>query len=521
MLKLGDLALKQDLKLGPVHISPSRRLIEGPGGRVQVEPLVMQVLLLLVDAAGKVVSRTELFDECWGNSAVGDDSLNRTILKLRNAGRTVAPGLFEIETIPRTGYRLTGEILEHLKEESPAPPPQETLKAPVSRRALIGGGAATAATLAGGLWWGQRDLTENRVGAVIDRGRQALRLGEPDARKHFEQAVEIEPRDARAWGLLAYSIGSSVGDGPVDMDGLTAAAVERAVQTALNINRNEPNALLAMTVLQWNVMDWYAREEAYRRILAIDISNTLTMKDLGQLLHSVGRCREALRIAEQALAIEPLWPDLQLRKALRLWVIGRTAEADQVIGRAIELWPTHRLVRLGRLMIYAFTGRTRAAMALVEEEEAKPILMSAEVASVWRSSLVALETRTAPAIAAARDASLKGAKAVPATASWAILLLSALGELDAAFEIAEGFLLGRGSIIVRPRPEKGSPPVHTPGWRNTFGLFTPPTKAMRLDARFHHLADGLGLTDYWRKRRIGPDDFLFATAQASPAATGQ
>jgi len=36
---------------------------------------------------------------------------------------------------------------------------------------------------------------------------------------------------------------------------------------------------------------------------------------------------------------------------------------------------------------------------------------------------------------------------------------------------------------------------------------TPP--AMRLDPRFKALSDGLGLTDYWRRRGIGPDAFLF------------
>jgi hypothetical protein len=33
---------------------------------------------------------------------------------------------------------------------------------------------------------------------------------------------------------------------------------------------------------------------------------------------------------------------------------------------------------------------------------------------------------------------------------------------------------------------------------------------MRLDPRFTPLSSGLGLTEYWRKRGIGPDRFLFA-----------
>jgi hypothetical protein len=160
-------------------------------------------------------------------------------------------------------------------------------------------------------------------------------------------------------------------------------------------------------------------------------------------------------------------------------------------------------------MIYAFTGREQAALAIVEEEEARPTLLSPSAAAVWRVSLAALQDRTPSRIASAREANLDGARKTPATSAYAIPILSALGELDAAFEVANGFLLGRGSVIVQPRPETKAPAVNGPGWRNTFGLFIPPTKAMRLDPRFQVLADGLGLTDYWRRRGIGPDDFLF------------
>ena len=89
MLKLSDLALRPDLQLGPMLVSPSRRLVEGPGGHAHVEPLIMQVFLLLLDAGGKVVTRNELFDQCWGGVMVGDDSLNRAIAKVRRTGAQV------------------------------------------------------------------------------------------------------------------------------------------------------------------------------------------------------------------------------------------------------------------------------------------------------------------------------------------------------------------------------------------------------------------------------------------------
>src|SRR5215210_8417122 len=109
MLKLADLTLRPDFQIGPMLISPARRRVEGPNGDVHVEPLIMQVLLLLLDGRGRVVTRNELFDQCWGGVYVGDDSLNRAIGKVRRIGEQVVPGLFDVETIPRTGYRLRGE----------------------------------------------------------------------------------------------------------------------------------------------------------------------------------------------------------------------------------------------------------------------------------------------------------------------------------------------------------------------------------------------------------------------------
>src|SRR6476619_7331560 len=110
MLKLSDLSLRPDFQLGPMLVSPPRRLVQGPGGSASIQPLIMQVFLMLVDARGQVVTRNDLFDQVWGGVMIGDDSLHRAIAKVRQIEAQVAPGLFEIETIPRTGYRLTGDM---------------------------------------------------------------------------------------------------------------------------------------------------------------------------------------------------------------------------------------------------------------------------------------------------------------------------------------------------------------------------------------------------------------------------
>src|SRR6476620_11640900 len=139
MLKLADLATRADFGAGPLNISPARRLVEGPAGRTNGEPVVMKVFLLLLEAGGSGATRDELFGNAWGGVFVGDDSLNRAIARVRKIANETAPGLFELETIPRTGYRLTGPILDHLDGPGePAPRKRPGL----SRRKIMAAGAA-------------------------------------------------------------------------------------------------------------------------------------------------------------------------------------------------------------------------------------------------------------------------------------------------------------------------------------------------------------------------------------------
>ena len=513
MVKLNDLGRRADLQIGSMLVSPSRRLIQGPEGTANLEPLVMQVFLLLLDAAGKVVTRNDLFEKCWGSAVVGDASLNRTVVKIRRVGARVTPGLFEVETIPRTGYRLTGEILNYLGEEAGSPFGEGESKRGPSRRMVLGGVATAAGMGFGGLWWASSDGTDPRLAARLNQGRRTIIDGWPGTERQavatLQRATSLDPKNAEAWGLLANALVNASGAEVGERAGTIAQAADSAVRNALSLDPREPHALLAKVALQRGMQDRASTEDELRRILAIAPDNVLVLHSLSQLLHGAGRLREGYALRARALSFEPLSPDYRAREALSLWAIGRTTGADQVSDRNMQLWPSHRVVRMARLLIYAFTGRTRAASAMVEDEEASPALMSGVATSVWRVSLEALEKRTPSTTAAARTAIVEASKTTPSTASHAILILSALGEIDAAFDVANGLLLARGSVLVRPNAGDGARYLNIPGWRNTFGMFMPPTKAMRLDRRFKRLCDELGLTEYWRARGVGPDQFLF------------
>lgn len=102
-----DLAREGDFWLGGLLVRPSScRVWEGTEKRV--EPRVMEVLVVFHRADGATVTRAQLVDECWRGRAVSDDAIARVIAKMRQLANG-ANGIphFEVETLPRVGYRLT------------------------------------------------------------------------------------------------------------------------------------------------------------------------------------------------------------------------------------------------------------------------------------------------------------------------------------------------------------------------------------------------------------------------------
>lgn len=505
MLKLSDLALRPDFQLGPILVSPARRLIEGPGGRAHLQPLIMQVFLMLLDAPGQVVTRNTLFDQCWGGAYVGDDSLNRTIAKLRQTVTDVAPGLIEIETIPRTGYRITGDIPG--LDATPEPANGEGARFDFSRRLMLGSAAAAGIAAAGGmgLWWTRHSRADRRFEELMGLGKEAQLYDDPSAKpaNYYEQAVAMRPDNAKAQGLFALTQAMIAEDGGPQA-GAAVQRADRAARAALAIDPQEPNARLALVTLQRSTLDLGTNEDRLREIHRTAPENIAVMKSLWWLLQSAGRSRDALALVERANALEPYAASIHFPMAQMLWIVGRNGEADRVIDRAIQYWPQHELVRFARFTIYAYTGRPRAALAMLDDTKAKPIYAPPAV-SLWRVSLAALDQRTPASIAAARSANLEAAKQDPWLTSQAVLVLSTLGEVDAAFDIANQLLLFRGAVESHPKAASGSPPAKSTSWRFAPWLFTPPAEPMQADPRFVSLCDGIGLTEYWRKRGVTPD----------------
>ena len=107
---------------------------------VPLPPKVFDVLALLVEHRGEVVSKEQFFQNVWPDSIVEESNLTQSVFVLR---KTLAEGNGDhtyIETVPKRGYRFVAEVSEA----------QEAVPATKRRHVLwLAGGGIAAAAVAG------------------------------------------------------------------------------------------------------------------------------------------------------------------------------------------------------------------------------------------------------------------------------------------------------------------------------------------------------------------------------------
>jgi DNA-binding winged helix-turn-helix (wHTH) protein len=494
-----DLADIRDFRLGEVTVSPSRRILSGSQGTVELQPRVMQVLVVLAEHPGQVISRETLFERCWGDVYVGDDSLNRVIAVLRKVAAE-AGATFEIETIARTGYRLGG-VGSHTEDAKAA-------ASGLSRRNLTMGAAGLAGLAGVGAWALVRSAEERRFEQLLREGDEALN-GDDDlfrpqkALSLYEEAVRLRPKSAPALGRLALAQSYFALEATPPRSTQAAVLASETMQRALAIDAREPNALMATFELQGSALDWWSRDQLLRKIIAIDPGYGMALGELSALLQSAGLVREAWSWNERLRSLAPVSQVVLATRAYHLWLFGQLADADNIMNQLRAQYPTSKWVWFSRFVLYALTSRPGAARSMLDTDP--HMFRAGPETAMWRSCLDALEQRTAARTTKAIDACLAGARTSGDLGGQAVLVLCELGRVDSAFEIAEGYLLSRGSLVQPGQRPYGREPTDALHRINTKWLFMPPCRAMRADPRFRDLCDGVGLVEYWRRRGAEPD----------------
>ena len=484
-----SLAQTAPFTLGPLQVVPAAREVTRGDRSQSIEPLVMQVFIVLARSVGEVVSRDSLIERCWGGRAISEDALNRVIAKVRRIDSVLGGGAFHLETVTKVGYRLridgtSGPTL-------PAPSPQRLYRRVLPAFALLICIGALA------LFLSPRDRPapipaapavqprEASVAAAADletRGLSLLFQGsaqETESGLSFlRQATALAPRRASLWGSLAmgYVLALSHNEGQS-----AQADVDRALEAAdraLALDPRQGRAIAARIALTPTFGHWAQKDALLRQGARQAAAETAPLVfQRAQYLASVGRSGEALEQIDRLDAISPLLPWIQSLRAHLLAAQGRPGAAQQVADRASALWPRDRLTWFTRFDLALFGGRPRDALALGEDRTSWPAGSEADIADRMAIAHLLVTPSSKEAIALIDQLEARG-ETDRTAAETAVQAAVALDQPDRALAIARrmyrnpGVLAGRGVVM----PRIGADDGHE---RNTALLFWPLVARLR------------------------------------------
>ncbi len=121
MLSVGDDG-PHFYEFGPFRLDSAQRVLLRDGEAVALQPKAIDILLLLVRNAGRLVTKEELLTAIWPNVVVEESNLSQNIFLLRKALGDAERGQHYIVTLPRRGYQFAETV--HVRPVASTPPPR-------------------------------------------------------------------------------------------------------------------------------------------------------------------------------------------------------------------------------------------------------------------------------------------------------------------------------------------------------------------------------------------------------------
>lgn len=289
--------------LGPWRVEPDSGRLSSDDTEMTLEPQLLSLLVILAREPGLVMSRDRLEAALWPDTVVGEDTLARTVSRLRRALGDSAQAPRYVETLPKRGYRLIETVTP---VDTTVPAGRINQIWPLV--AVVAGVALLAA-----FWSAQErgpdeavDPLDRQVSRANDLYMQFTRADNEAAIALYEQVLAASPDNANAQAGLANAlvqrvvrwpgtIGSdAVGSnslGDALQAGLTrgpeaqavleraAAMAERAVQTA----PRDTDALKALAFTHTARGNLDLGAELYEELLELDNNAWAAWINLGEI----------------------------------------------------------------------------------------------------------------------------------------------------------------------------------------------------------------------------------------------
>ncbi|WP_306141718.1 winged helix-turn-helix domain-containing protein [Roseibium sp. MMSF_3412] len=336
-----------------------------------LSPRALRLLLVLAEAEGRVLQRGDLLDLVWPTVTVSDESLSQVISELRRKLRN--RGL--IETIARTGYRLTAPVMRPVESGVPA----------------VSAGQGPER---------DRDFNLEAHALCLEARSEMVRCGEGSLERaeHLTaEAVEIAPDCASVRAERAIALARAHTYWPEGRHILHAACSE--AELAVSLDRSSPLAQSALGYVHALFGSWTAAERGHAFALSRNARDPLILHNAAWYLMSRGKWRAALSYFEQVGDLEPhnikgYLIAAQLSSSSDPSRSRRNAERALKRARArIEEDPTDPRALTAAAVLMALLGERQAAFASMED-----INVRGSSQAIYHASAMALIGETDRAI---------------------------------------------------------------------------------------------------------------------------
>ena len=145
---------RASLHFGLFRLDPQNRRLWRGDAAVELNARYLDVLILLVEARGELVTKDRFMDEVWRGVPVTDEALTQAIRTLRRALGDEAGRPRYVETVPKYGYRFVAEVAEAGLAEVSREPVSAARRRAFIRTTLAGTAGAGLAGAAIGLVYG-------------------------------------------------------------------------------------------------------------------------------------------------------------------------------------------------------------------------------------------------------------------------------------------------------------------------------------------------------------------------------
>jgi tetratricopeptide (TPR) repeat protein len=362
------------------------------GVKVKLAEQPRQILQLLLERPGELVTRDELRERLWTEGTFVDfeTGLNSAVRKLREALDDSAANPRFIERVPRRGYRFIAPVASAGSSQAEASSPQTRVFGGAARPAWI---AATVLVVVGVAVLIAHAIGRGANGSEAFTPSHETRAANPQAHEFylkgylafgqsppvlheavafFERAIAVDPDFADAYSALAQAHFQFLVGGiaaPREVSPKAEAAARKAIELddTLPLAHRTLGGILHTYHWQWNEGDREFRRASELGGSAVDL--------LGFGLQGLIRARrvdEALAEAERVRTLDPRSFNAHMNVAVARRASGQFDGAISELRRALELQPGRSRAHFQLGVTYVLMGRPKDAIPELERANALP-----------------------------------------------------------------------------------------------------------------------------------------------------